>query len=155
MPKINSEAEAIAFATSATKGAIHSVVYENHLKLAKKHTEHTIIAIGKYTGRFSVDYYNIKSVEERLGEKAEHQAPNGLQAEIDNVLYKNAQGENIIRFYPIWSASHSKTYILDGEEVTKEQLLEMGFSKSELHIKDSGLPPEVLNLKAWQIAEIN
>ena len=155
MPKINSEAEAIEFATNATKGAIHHLTYENRLALSKKHSDHTLIAVGNYTGRFAVDYYNTKSVIERLGEEAPHQKPNGLQAEIDNVLYKNAKGENIIRFYPIWSAPHSKVYILDGEAVTKEALLEMGFTKSELHIREGGLPPEVINLKATQITEIN
>ena len=154
MPKINSEAEAIAFATTATKGAFHGVTYENHLKLSNKHAGNTLVAVSNYVGRFGVDYYNIASTIERLGEDAEHQKANGLQAEIDNILYHNAKGEPIIRFAPNWNAPHSKVYILNGEEVSKEALLEMGYTKSELHIKEGGNPPEVINLKPNQITEI-
>ena len=106
--KIMSAEEAINFALTAKKGAFHSVVYENVLSLAKKHAEHVLVAVSRYVGRFGVDYYNTKSTIERLGEDAEHKPANGLSAEIDNIVYRNAKGEAIIRFAPNWSAPHSK-----------------------------------------------
>jgi hypothetical protein len=152
--KTITEQQAIEIATTSTKGAYRGLTYANTLKLNKCHAGHTLVAISDYVGRFGVNYYNIGAVIDRIGENAPKHAPSGLAEEIDDILYRNAQGEAIIRFSPNWSAKHSKVYILDGEEVSKEQLLEMGFSKSELHIREGGQLPEVINLKANQIISI-
>ena len=148
------ESEVIAFVTNAKKGAYHGVTYRNALTLNKCHQEHSLVAVSTYIGRFGVNYYNIASVAERIAENEPKKTNTGLSAEVQDIIYRNAKGEAIIRFAPNWSAKHTKVYILDGEEVSKEQLLQMGFSKSELHIKDGGTPPEVINLKASQIQEL-
>ena len=148
------EKEVIETAVNSTKGAYRGLTYRNLLKLNKCHEGHEIVVISNYVGRFGVDYYNIGSVIERIAEHEPKKTNTGLQAEIDNILYYNKNGEAIIRFAPNWTAKHSKVYILDGEEVTVEQLKAMGFSDNELHIRKGGSAPEVLNLKASQIIDI-
>lgn len=143
-------------ATHSKKGAFRQLAYLKTAKLTKAHIAegHVIQIYASYNGRFAIDYDNMAVViEERENGKPKGELK-GLYAEVEDILYRNAQGELMVRFYPNWNGHHEKRYFINGEETTKEALLAMGFSKNELGIKEGGELPRVLSLRASGIVSI-
>ena len=54
----------------------------------------------------------------------------------EDIIYTGKQGQPLLRVYPIKSDYSSKTYILNGNPMTAEELLNAGYAKSVLGIKE-------------------
>ena len=150
------DTELTNIATNLTKGTFHQVTYKKELALTKAHKAegYEIYTISTYNARFGIDYDNVASVIEARENGPPKGALKGLYEVVQDLLYTNAKGELIVRCYPNWNGHHEKIYVMNGEAVSKERLLEMGFSKNELGIRDGGEPPVVMSLRASGILEI-
>ena len=150
------DTELTNIATNLTKGTFHQVTYKKELALTKAHKAegYEIYTISTYNARFGIDYDNVASVIEARENGQPKGELTGLYEVVQDLLYTNAKGELIVRCYPNWNGHHEKIYVMNGEAVSKERLLELGFSKNELGIRDGGEPPVVMSLRASGILEI-
>lgn len=123
LTKINTPSEAVEYALHATKGRIHTFGYRKTVKLPKKYQEHTLETRSRFQGQFGC-FGNKASVKARrqAGEPV-HEC--SLREVVKDILFIGKEGQPLIRVLPVKSGYKRKTYILDGEVVTKEQLKEV------------------------------
>lgn len=135
--EIKSEAEAKAVIKGLKKGSIHHVWYERLARLPKKLEGNELIIRSSFLARFGCGYENLSSTEAKRALGAEKGGLSGMVSEGDDIFYKSERtGKRCARAYPMPKAGWGKReFILNGEIVPKELLLEMGYAPSVLGIK--------------------
>ena len=142
--------EAYQLAKTLKKGQIHTFHYHKVVKLAQKYIDmgYFLEVKSRFQGMFG-DYDNRQAVIE----KRANGQPKGkctLSEVVKDILFKNANGELLMRVLPVDSGNASKTYILNGKEVSKEVIASI-FPKSYY---ESNGKPDCMSLRVTNILAV-
>lgn len=129
--------EILTFATTAKKGTIHTFHYHKQVRLAQKYVDqgYVLETRSRFQGMLG-DYDNRKAVIEKRA-NGQERGKCSLSEIIEDVVFQNAQGDLFLRVLPVNSGNAEKTFILNGEEVSKEAIAAI-FPKS--YYESNGCP---------------
>ena len=126
-----------------------AIKYSSNPKPLKEFKNHTITKVTEGVYRLGIAYCNLKS---KIGVKTENLPYGHWESEFKNLLLSH-DGNDYLRIYTTNNPKHKShtTYYLDGEEITKEELIEMGaMSESQSKSKHT----ELFNVKLENVIQI-